>query len=272
VSSGGGGGGVCGGAVNAASVNAGSGNCQSQLWGPTGNADMHCYAYGGPYDPCALSYTNDIKGSWKDKDPSECTGDTFYLWDEPDTQSGSYAQAGKDWVDYSTTWSSEINDMRNRGVKFTTPLIKSGGDGVIGTNLHEFWSASANVNDNIDVVAVNAFCESKDNTNSAGDLDCAGGASYIVEQIKSAQSSAGINKPAYITNWSFLGDDSTFDNQKNAIEGAANFFIPGCPVKRVYWFGATDYGGGSAKGANSLTTSSGGVTLGEVWNEACNES
>ena len=69
-----------------AAVNAGQQNCDPGLYAPTGDAAMHCYAYGGPSDPCALNNNNDANDGL-DKDPSACvTGDTFFLWDEPDTQ------------------------------------------------------------------------------------------------------------------------------------------------------------------------------------------
>ena len=146
---------VCGGAVDA-----GLSNCDSYLWGPTNNHDMHCYAYGGPNDPCALSYTNDASGNWIEKKPSLCDGDTFYLWDEPDTQEVGYTQAGEDWISYYKRWTEEINYMIGKGVKFTTPLIRSGGDNVIEANLKAFWDACGDCESNIDVVAVNAYCGS----------------------------------------------------------------------------------------------------------------
>ena len=41
---------------------------------------------GGADDPCALNNNNDANDGL-DKDPSLCVnGDTFFLWDEPDTQ------------------------------------------------------------------------------------------------------------------------------------------------------------------------------------------
>ena len=42
-----------------AAVNAGQQNCDPGLYAPTGDAAMHCYAYGGPSDPCALNNNND---------------------------------------------------------------------------------------------------------------------------------------------------------------------------------------------------------------------
>ena len=47
---------------------------------------MPCISDGGADDPCALNNNNDANDGL-DKDPSLCAnGDTFFLWDEPDTQ------------------------------------------------------------------------------------------------------------------------------------------------------------------------------------------
>ena len=42
---------------------------------------MHCYAYGGVTDPCALHNNNDVNDGLF-KSPANCDRDTFYLWDE----------------------------------------------------------------------------------------------------------------------------------------------------------------------------------------------
>jgi hypothetical protein len=45
---------------------------------------MHCYAYGGANDPCALHNNNDVNDGLF-KNPAGCDRDTFYLWDEVST-------------------------------------------------------------------------------------------------------------------------------------------------------------------------------------------
>ena len=67
----------CGGAVDAS--NNSSQQCQDSLWDPTGDGSMFCFAYGGSADPCHLNNNNDIQDGLF-KDPSLCSGDTFYLW------------------------------------------------------------------------------------------------------------------------------------------------------------------------------------------------
>merc|ERR1712224_535236 len=98
------------------------------------------------------------------KDPSACNGDTFYLWDEPDTQGRSYSWAGREWLEYSRRFSQQLQEFRARGGKITSPLIKAGGSGVIAGNLQQFFNAcGAPCSDPsnqayIDVIAINAFC------------------------------------------------------------------------------------------------------------------
>jgi len=106
------------------------------LWDPTSDASMPCYSYGGPNDPCALTNTNDANDGL-DKDPSGCTsGDTFFLWDEPDTQGRSYAWAATAWLGYAQAHASQLATLRQRGVRVTTPLLKADAP---GEYLDEFW-------------------------------------------------------------------------------------------------------------------------------------
>jgi hypothetical protein len=87
----------CGAAVNSSDNS--NQKCKDDLWSPTGDSTMHCFAYGGSGDPCHLSNNNDSNNGL-DKNPLKCKGDTFYLWDEPDTQGKTYAWAGEAWYDY----------------------------------------------------------------------------------------------------------------------------------------------------------------------------
>jgi hypothetical protein len=70
----------CGGAVNTGGGSANA-TCLSDLWNPTQDRSMHCYAYGGVSDPCALHNNNDLDDGLF-KSPARCDRDTFYLWDE----------------------------------------------------------------------------------------------------------------------------------------------------------------------------------------------
>ena len=254
----------CGGAVNTS----GSSNtmCQNALWTPTNDPSMHCFAYGGPGDPCHLSNNNDPNDGL-DKDPSKCSGDTLYLWDEPDTQGRSYTWAGRAWNDYANRFANELRLMRQAGTKVTTPLIRAGESEFIKTNVDAFFdSCGASCRDPnspayIDIIAVNAFCGPW----NGAPLYCRGGADFITAEVQKV--TAVYNLPAYITNWSKLRTSST-DDQVDAIEAIDGFFVSGSPIERVYWFGATDYGGGSAN--NFLTnTIADGRSLGQLWKAKC---
>jgi len=259
----------CGGAVNSSSNS--QAVCQQDLWDPTGDDTMYCFTYGGSGDPCHLNNNNDPSDG-RFKDPSECVNsDTFYLWDEPDTQGRSYEWAGTTWLEYSLRFPQQLRDLRSRGTKITSPLLKAGGGGVLLGNLDAFFNACGpackNPNDPayIDVIAINAFC---------GDFNgpdgCRDGASFIYnEAISCSNAYSGI--PVYITNWSRLQTANPQD-QVDAIEAIEKFFPSSAAnnpvVERVYWFGATDFGGGSSN--NFLTqVLADGSTLGERWKNKC---
>jgi len=256
----------CGGAVN--SSNDSHVVCQNDLWTPTNDSTMYCFAYGGSGDPCHLNNNNDFNDGL-DKNPSLChRGDTFYLWDEPDTQGKSYAWAGTAWYEYSRTFSTQLAEIRSNGIKITSPLLKAGGPGVLAGNLADFFQACGEACNNpndpayIDVIAVNAFCGDFN-----GPSRCRGGAAFIYNESRSMSTSNG-NRPVYVTNWSRLGSSDP-RAQVEAMDAIDEFFpVPDGVVERVYWFGATDFGGNSNNNFLSNTLFD-GSTLGEYWTKKC---
>lgn len=162
---------------------------------------MHCFAYGGSADPCHLNNNND-QNDGLFKDPSLCVGDTFDLWDEPDTQGRDYFWAGREWLAYSERFAQELEAMRSRGTKVTGPLLKAGDSGVLKQNMRIFFDAcgAACFDESdpayIDVIAVNGFCGPWN-----GAAGCRAGASFIYNEAEQA-SNAFYNLPVYITNWS----------------------------------------------------------------------
>eukprot|EP00985_Skeletonema_marinoi_P014201 scaffold7162_cov165-Skeletonema_marinoi.AAC.1 len=128
----------CGGAINFS--NDPKQECLTNLWEPTDDTTMHCFAYGGSSDPCSLNNHNDVNDGL-DKDPSLCLGDTFYLWDEPDTQGHDYTWAGEKWLLYSQRFAYELEHMKSRGTKVTSPLVRAGDSGVIKSNIQAFFDA-----------------------------------------------------------------------------------------------------------------------------------
>ena len=263
----------CGGAVNSGETSIAV--CTKDLWNPTGDKTQHCYAYGGPSDPCALHNNNDANDGLL-KNPSACTDNTFYLWDEPDTQGKNYTWAGTEWAKYASRFATEIQTLRARGVQFTSPLLRAGGEGVIASNLNTFYSACGPACHDpkspayININAINAFVGP---WNAPGIDGCRDAANYVTNEVRNYNSdNVASRRPWYVTNWSRLG---TFDiqDQVNAMLVIKNFFDITSPIQRVYWFGATDYGGNS--GNNFLTSelvTAGGVstTLGQIWEANCN--
>lgn len=258
----------CGGAVNSSSDS--SSVCQMDLWDPTGDSTMHCFAYGGSGDPCHLSNTNDPDDG-RFKNPSACIGDTFYLWDEPDTQGKSYDWAGRTWLEYSRRFPNELRELKARGAKISSPLLKAGGPGVLTENMREFLASCGSACTDewdpayVDVIAINAFCGDFN-----GPSGCRGGASFIYNEALATSNAFG-NVPVYITNWSRLQTSNPQD-QVDAVNAIDAFFPSSAAsnpvIERVYWFGATDFGGGSSN--NFLTqVLADGSTLGEVWREKC---
>ncbi|KAL1511726.1 hypothetical protein AB1Y20_005014 [Prymnesium parvum] len=255
----------CGGAVNT-----GAANCEPQLWVPTGtsNASMACYAYGGPSDPCALTVTNDADAG-RTKDPSGCAADTFFLWDEPETQGETYEWAASRWLVYAASFAAQIGALRARGVRFTTPMLKA--DNASG-RLLRFWSACGAPCSNesspayIDIVAVNPFCGVW-NLPVGTAAACRNGAAFVLNDLRPVLRGRAV----YVTNWGYLGS-STAAAQLAAMDATDAFFVDGSPVARVYWFGATDYGGGTTNNFLDRTVESGdraGQTLGAIWKAKC---
>lgn len=109
----------CGGAVN---TGGGSANamCTKDLWNPTQNRNLHCYAYGGVTDPCALHNNNDVNDGLF-KSPVNCDRDTFYLWDEVCFLNNMFASLFAIIAICTQLWFSRIHR-----VKATLGLGKSG--------------------------------------------------------------------------------------------------------------------------------------------------
>ena len=255
----------CGGAVDFTSNP--NQACQTYLWDPTGDSTQHCFAYGGIGDPCHLNNNND-ENDGIFKDPSLCLADTFYLWDEPDTQGRDYYWAGSTWLDYSKRFSTELRQLRSRGAKVTGPLLKAGASGLLKQNMQSFFDACGSACFDptnvayIDIIAINGFCGPWN-----GEAGCRGGAKFLYNEAASV-SSAFSNLPVYITNWSRLQTSAPLD-QVDAIESIDEFFPTLGVVDRVYWFGARDYGGGAETTGYLTNVLPDGRLLGEVWRTKC---
>ena len=191
---------------------------------------------------------------------------SFSLNRQPDTQGKDYVWAGIEWANYAARFATEIKALRASGVKFTSPLLKAGGAGVVAKNLDTFYAACGpgcrdpSSSAYINVNAVNAFVGP---WNKAGIEGCRDAASFMTGELKAYPDGL----PWFITNWSRLGT-SNIDEQADAMKVLNLFFAAGSRIQRIYWFGATDYGGASSNNFLTKVTSS-GLTLGQVWKANC---
>jgi hypothetical protein len=283
-------------------VNTGAQNCASMLWSPTQNNAMHCFAYGGPHDPCALNINNDVDHGMN-KDPSHCVkvatanaDRTFYLWDEPDTQGRGYIWAGSEWFKYSRKFSQQITNMRrHHQFRFTSPLIRADQPAIDIASFYagcqpRGWRTNPCEDPNdpafINVIAVNAYCGPWNNNNQQPtEANCREGAAFVLEHgphaLNKIPQIVNNKVPVYITNWArknYANPLQAPDDQLAALQATDAWFAPGSPVQTVYWFGATDYeslslGVSKVNHIRNMltdrTTLSSGKTLGQHWNEKC---
>ena len=244
-------------------------NCKLQLYNTTNDTNQHCYSYGGALDPCALHQNNDTNDGIN-KSPATCGKDTFFLWDEPDTQGTDYVWAAIMWKRYADKFETELKSLREKGVKITTPLLRA------NPSLHEnartfFNACGASCSDvtskyYIDIIAVNVFCMPPADLNT-----CIGGANWTIDQVNQIPEVADGSRKVYVTNWCVLGDVGTPEKQYNAMKAVGQFFEGESPIERVYWFTATGWGLGEPDEGNRLSkfVASEGKTLGELWGEIC---
>lgn len=232
------------------------GECQKNLalLGAGAAGKFNCFSYGGPRDPCSLNIMNDHDAGMS-KDPSKCKSSVLFLWDEPFTQAqrgkgawGSMSYVVRQWATYSSKWSVQLRKQRQAGMKVTTPFFTDHGGTKTATQMNQFFSACPLCSDKssmqyIDVLVWNAWI---------GDWnkDTQGQARYIIGQSKKMSKDNG-DRPVWLGNFGFLGKHGSVQNQIQAIE-SSGIFEKGNGIQSVYYFGATDYGGGTGKGTNTL--------------------
>jgi len=183
------------------------------------------------------------------------------------------------WASYATKYQTQIRSMRNRGIKFTSPLIKAGPSGVIPESVRDFYASCGDGCGDpdsvqyIDVIAVNAFCGpwniERDPRNPQ--KGCRNAAAFIVDEIRKIAPGAGGDLPVYITYWSRLYSITVLD-QVPAILAMDEFFRKGSPVERVYWFGGNDFRERAFKNHLTDTLTIGpwkDMTLGKLWEKKC---
>jgi len=248
-----------------------------------------CMGYGGTHPPtwlgkndkdrdlCTLNINNDCDhwyeatpGNWEcamnygiDKNPDDCHGNYFFLWDEPMTQGKDAAWAARQWKKHVTKWSSQIVAMKSRGVRVTTPLFTDHG-GSVTDKLTAFFDNCAECNDPssayyIDVLAMNQWLLNPRRERNAQEK-------WIRSEVAAIRK-AHAERPAVLSNFAWLGA-TTADEQAEAIANSRIWDRAWSGLEAVYYFSATDYGGGTVNnGLDSVTRD--GTTIGEALLKRC---
>ena len=251
-------------------------NCRNLLWDPTGDDSQHCFIFGGEGDPCHLSMNNDGDNEGRFKDPSKCRlemvdgeyvsyGDTFYLWNEPNSFEKDYAWAGNSWLAYSSArWAEQLKEMRSGGVRVSTPLVRYDNAEQLRTNMLQFFDAckpgclDPEDPSYINVLAAQVFC-------NPDVEECAEKATAAMEALKGLSEEYDA-RPVHITSWGVLDSEEPLALTQ-AMDATPAFFEQGSPVERVYW-----YGGNTTDATNlSLQTvdGKGDLSLGQLWVQRC---
>jgi hypothetical protein len=235
--------------------------------------------YGGTEDPCTLSITND-QDYGMTKNPSACHQDVLFLWDEPDTMCDrGFGSCGDDWAslrwkEYVDTWESQLQAARARGMKVTTPLMKSGSAADLLRRFELFFlhcpeCSQQDSKYHVGVLAFNAFAVNS----PPSPYELPGQFDYL-------KSLAGYVKAAYpshllyATNFGTLLSQ-TASSQADALTAYGMLDTAGSNIDKVFYFAAQDYCGMESCTRNNLLQdvveegTHTGKTLGQVLVEAC---
>lgn len=224
-----------------------------------------CMGYGGTHPPaelgaedrdmCTLNINNDCShwyreawGEWRcardygiSKSPDACSGRYFFLWDEPATQGLSAEWAATQWKTHVDRWPEEIAAMRARGTRVTTPLFTDHGEPARDKFRRFFARCGSDCSDPssryyIDVLAVNQWLLHPESQHRNQEQ-------WIKDQVETIGQDNG-NRPVILGNFAWLG--ATTADQ--AVEGILHSRIwdrSWSGLEAVFYFAATDYGGGT---------------------------
>jgi len=249
-----------------------------------------CMGYGGTHPPawegktsedrdmCTLNMNNDCdhwyqdseSGQWRcaqnygiSKNPEECHGQYFFLWDEPQTQGRDAVWAATQWKAHVARWRSQLLTSRNRGLRVTSPAFTDHG-GPARQKFQDFFSACPECDDPssayyIDVLAMNQWL-----------LDDAFEHPQQEDWIKEeteAISSNNRNRPVVLMNFGWLGAE-TADQQAQIISNSRIFDPAWSGLEAVFYFAATDFGGGTRNNFLDAATSD-GSSIGQALQQRC---
>lgn len=241
-----------------------------------------CMGYGGTHgsqnnDMCTLNINNDCdhwyydSGSWRcaqdyglGKNPDECSGHYFFLWDEPKTQGKDAYWAADQWKIHVDRWSPQIASLRARGTRITTPLFTDH----LGPAIEKFQQffercgsvcSDPNSNYYIDVLATNQWLLNPESAHRDQE-------EWIKSEVDRIKQAHG-GRPMILGNFAWLGA-STADQAAEAIADSRIWDKAWSGLEGVFYFGATDYGGGTSNHFLSSVTSS-GSTVGAALLDRC---
>ncbi|CAK0867721.1 unnamed protein product, partial [Prorocentrum cordatum] len=249
-----------------------------------------CMGYGGTHpqtwdgltaedrDMCTLNINNDcshwyqdLAGAWQcaadyglSKNPAECDGHYFFLWDEPMTQGLSAEWAADQWKAHVNTWTAEIETLRTRGTRVTSPLFTDHG-GAAQDKLLSFFARCGPECSNpaspyyVDLVATNQWLLNPSSDHAIQE-------EWIKSQVAAMRQANG-DRPVVLGNFAWLGA-STADQAADAIARSRIWDPSWSGLEAVFYFAATDYGGNTLYHRLSDTTSS-GSTVGAALVERC---
>jgi len=217
-------------------------------------------------DSCTLNINNDCShwfeasGSWHcardyglSKNPDACQGQYFFLWDEPMTQGKSAEWAADQWKRHVGAWGPQMQALRARGTRITTPLFTDHG-GPAATKFTQFFERCGNEcndpqsNYYIDVLATNQWLLNPQSAHSSQE-------EWIKNYVAGLKQDNG-NRPVILGNFAWLGA-TTADQQATAIAHSRILDRSWSGLEAVFYFAASDYGGGTTNNFLSSTTTSG---------------
>lgn len=248
-----------------------------------------CMGYGGTHppahlgktpedkDPCTLNINNDcdhwfpVSGQWRcdpnygiSKNPDDCSGHYFFLWDEPMTQGLNAFWAADQWKTHVDTWGPQIASMRARGTRITTPLFTDH-QGPAREKFQRFFErCGSGCNDPnskyyIDVLGTNQWLLNPASNHRDQEQ-------WIKNEVNQIRHDNG-NRPVILGNFAWLGA-STADQQAEAIANSRIWDKSWSGLEAVFYFGARDFGGGTSNNFLYSQTSS-GSTVGAALISRC---
>lgn len=250
-----------------------------------------CMGYGGTHpqtwngqtdanrDMCSLNINNDCEAwvpcptGWCcqqnygiSKDPRDCHGRYFFLWDEPQTQGKNARWAAQQWKRHVDAWDSEMQELRSRGTMVTSPLFTDH-QGPAKTKFEEFFSECGSGCSTpghkyyIDKLLTNQWVLNERSRH-------AGQEQWIINTMADVSAQWGGRK-VILGNFAWLGATSAAE-QIQVLESSKIWDRTQSGLEAVFYFCGVDYGGGTSN--HELTAArSDGMTVGQALINVCRQ-